>query len=185
MKLIKNTLLTLTFLSLVFSGCKKDDNNDGDDNNTVIDPCQSVPCSNGSTCNEGICECTAEWTGKYCDTSAILTPYFKSYNVTTTNTCSFEKIDIQFVPRENETNPIVCDMIVSIGCNFGNDNVVRFFTTFNDNNFTTNTRECRYNNQTEATYTAFGNFTADSVFITINSTYRIAPPQSCTYAGKR
>lgn len=181
---IKNLLLLFTVISLAFSGCKKDDNNN-DDDDTIVDKCDSTPCKNASTCNEGICACTSEWTGLYCDTSAILAPYFKSFNVNTTNTCSFENLDVQFVPRENETNPLVSDMIVSIGCNFGNDNVVRFLTTFNGDNFSTNTRECRYNNQVEATYTAFGNFTADSIFITINSTYRIAPPQSCTYAGKR
>jgi hypothetical protein len=186
MKLLKQALFLLAITTLVFTSCEKDDDdNNNNNNNGPQDRCEIITCFNNGTCAEGVCACPADWTGTFCDTSAILTPYFKPFKVTTAGSCSFNPLDIQFVAREKEPNPLVCDLIVSIGCNFGRDKVVRFYTVFDGNNFTTNTVNCVYNNLVESSYAASGYFTTDSIYITVNSSYRIAPPQSCTYAAAR
>ncbi len=185
MKQLKQALFFFAFITLIATSCKKDDGGDNDGDNKPQDRCEILNCLNGGTCSDGLCACPADWTGTFCDTSAVLTPFFKPYKVTTAGSCSFSNLDIQFMARENEPNLLVCDLIVSIGCDFGGDRVVRFYTTFDGNNFSTNRKDCIYNDLVESSYTANGYFTTDSVYITVSSTYRTSSPQLCTYAGLR
>lgn len=185
MKQLKQVLFLFAILSVAIAACDKNDNNNDDDNNNTTTRCDVITCFNGGNCADDACQCPAAWTGEFCDTSAILTPYFKSYNVVTSGGCVFPNLAIQFVPREKETNPNVSDLIISIGCNFGRDRVVRFLATFDGENFSTNTKNCVYNNIVDASYNATGYFTADSVFMTLNSSFRTAPSETCTYSGPR
>jgi hypothetical protein len=185
---------TLRYLTVLFiisiitvTACKKEEDDDNNNNNNTVDKCKNYPCKNGSTCNDGVCICTAEWTGKYCDTSAILTPFFKAYRVYSPVDCIYDSLDIAFVPREKETNPLVANLYLSIGCNYGGDRVVRLVATFDGNNFTTQSKDCVYNTFVEARYFASGYFTTDSIYMTLNSTFPHsgAPGEICNYSGKR
>jgi hypothetical protein len=185
MKYLK-LLFLLTFIALSVVTCKKEDDDD-DNNNNTVDKCLNFPCKNSSICNEGVCQCTAEWTGKYCDTSAILTQYFKPYKVYSPIKCLYDSLDIMFVPRENETNPLNAFLYLSIGCNYGGDRVVRLIATFNGSNFTTQSRDCVYNTFVEARYNATGYFTTDSIYMVLSSTFPHSGAQGeiCSYSGKR
>jgi hypothetical protein len=186
MRVLKHSFFLIAIFAFLFSACKKEDsNNNNNDNNNTKNRCDVITCFNGGTCSEEACQCPTEWTGEFCDTSAILTPYFNSYRINTNGGCVFENLAIQFMPRENETNPLVCDLIISIGCNFGRDKVVKFYTVFDGENFTTNTVNCVYNNIVDASYNGNGYFTSDSVFFTLNSSFRTAPSETCTYSGPR
>ncbi len=181
MKSIK-FLLLFTLSAFIISSCGKDDDNNDDDD---ADACLRVNCRNSGVCEYGDCICATDWMGRLCDSSSVLPPYLGSYDVVSTSSCSNQTLKVMFSLPKNATNPRLARFALNIACNFGNDNVVIMDATFDGDNFTTTTRECRYNSQTEQTHRSTGYFTADSLFFTLYSTYLGAADETCTYAGKR
>lgn len=56
--IITTAFLTASiFAAIVYTGCTK-----------PVDECESITCKNGGTCISGSCSCTADYTGKYCET---------------------------------------------------------------------------------------------------------------------
>jgi hypothetical protein len=183
--ILKKTYFLFIAFILVIAACEKEEENNNNNNNKPKDLCEAVPCKNASTCNEGVCQCPANWTGKYCDTSAILTPFYDSYKINSTTTCRFDSLNVQFHQIENDPNPNICYLLLSIRCDNVDLDATRLVTTFDGNNFTTSTIACVYNGITQSTYSASGYFTADSLYVTLNSTLRDAPNETCIYKGLR
>lgn len=186
LKITKFTVMCLS-LALLMIACEKEDTDNNNNNNNANDKCRNYPCKNGSTCNDGVCICTSEWTGKYCDTSAILTPYFGAYRIYSPVDCIYDSLDIMFAPRENEPNPRVANLYLSIACNYGGDRVVRMIATFDGDNFSAPNRDCIYNTFVEARYNVTGHFTPDSIYFTLTSAFPHsgAPGEVCYYSGRR
>ncbi len=46
------------FIGVTYTSCEK----------TETDKCASITCKNGGVCSNGICTCTADYTGTYCET---------------------------------------------------------------------------------------------------------------------
>jgi hypothetical protein len=183
--LFSKLFFLLITISVIVIACDKEEDTNNNNNNNNTDPCTAVPCKNSSTCNEGVCQCPAEWTGKYCDTSAVLTPFYDNYRIVSTNNCRFGTLDVQFHQIENNPNPNNCYLLFSIRCDNVDLDATRVVATFDGNNFTTSSVSCVYNNIVQASYSASGYFTTDSVYVTLNSTVLNEAPETCTYKGLR
>ena len=69
MKLLKylSFCLALSALATLNQSCSKDD------------PCDSITCENGGTCNDGTCDCAAGYEGTNCDTE-VRAKFIGSYS---------------------------------------------------------------------------------------------------------
>ena len=89
-------VITAIFLgATIFSACTKTNNSD---------PCASVSCQNGGTCNAGVCTCPTGYTGSFCQTAA--TTQIEYVNKT------FTPISIT-VNGANQTIPVAGSVFVS------------------------------------------------------------------------
>lgn len=68
------SLVVLVFLSVTYSACKKEPY-------SYVDNCTGVVCRNNGTCVDGKCNCTAGYTGDFCDIKANA-PYIGKWGVT-------------------------------------------------------------------------------------------------------
>lgn len=67
-------VVLMVFISVVHTACKKD-------KDTSSGACAGIVCQNNGVCISGICDCTAGYTGEFCQDKAI-SPYLGKWAVT-------------------------------------------------------------------------------------------------------
>ncbi len=134
-----------------------------------VDPCASVICKNGGTCNNGICSCPVNYEGEFCQ-NAVNAKFAGIYN--TQETCSMNAPSSYTIVIAADANDPTQVIINNLG-NYSSCGTIVLNGTISGSQLSIDDTECGYH------FTASGTLNGTVISLTYSVTYNNVT-ETCT-----